>query len=71
LVYVIVDILEADELEEGKIDEAIDIPLGQLIRKARNDDILNLRERKFALTTLVDREGILQQMSYRKKDLIL
>jgi hypothetical protein len=31
-----VDVREADELEEGKIDAA---PLGQLIRKARHGDI--------------------------------
>jgi len=46
LVYVIVDIREADELEEGKIDEAINIPLGQLIRKSRNGDIDDLKGKK-------------------------
>jgi rhodanese-related sulfurtransferase len=30
--YVILDVREADELKEGMIDEAINIPLGQLIR---------------------------------------
>ena len=34
--YMYVDVREADELEEGMIDGAINIPLGQLIRKARN-----------------------------------
>jgi rhodanese-related sulfurtransferase len=34
--YVIVDVREADELEdEGKIDGALNMPLGQLIRMAR------------------------------------
>ena len=44
--YLIVDVREADELKEGKIQEAINIPLGQLIRKARNDDIANLKGKK-------------------------
>jgi len=44
--YVIVDVREADELEGGKIDEEINIPLGQLIRKARNGDMDNLKGRK-------------------------
>jgi rhodanese-related sulfurtransferase len=37
--YTYVDVREADELEEGKIDAAVNIPLGQLIRKARHGDI--------------------------------
>ena len=44
--YVIVDVREADELEEGKIQGAINIPLGQLIRKARNGDIDDLKGKK-------------------------
>ena len=41
-----VDVREADELEEGKIDEAVNIPLGQLIIKARHGDIDVLKKRK-------------------------
>ena len=37
---------EADELEEGKIDAAVNITLGQAIRKARNGDIDVLKKRK-------------------------
>ena len=37
--YMILDVREADELQEGKIDGAVNIPLGQLIRKARHGDI--------------------------------
>lgn len=39
--YAIIDVREADELEEeeGKIDEAINMPLGRLIRKARHGDL--------------------------------
>ena len=44
--YMILDVREADELEEGKIDGAVNIPLGQLIRKARHGDIDNLKKKK-------------------------
>jgi rhodanese-related sulfurtransferase len=44
--YVIVDVREADELEEGKIQGAINIPLGQLIRKTRHGDIDDLKGKK-------------------------
>jgi rhodanese-related sulfurtransferase len=37
---------ESDELEEGKIDAAANIPLGQLIRKARHGDIDVLKKKK-------------------------
>ena len=41
---VIVDVREADELvEEGKIDGAVNMPLGQLIRKARQGDLNDLK----------------------------
>ncbi|HZI69775.1 MAG TPA: rhodanese-like domain-containing protein [Nitrososphaeraceae archaeon] len=44
--YVILDVREADELKEGMIDEAINIPLGQLIRKARDVDLDDLKGKK-------------------------
>ena len=44
--YVYVDVREADELEEGKIDTAVNIPLGQLIRKARHGDLDDLKRKK-------------------------
>jgi rhodanese-related sulfurtransferase len=44
--YMIIDVREADELEEGKIDGAVNIPLGQLIRKARQGDLNDLKRRK-------------------------
>jgi rhodanese-related sulfurtransferase len=44
--YMILDVREADELEEGKIDGAVNIPLGQLIRKARHGDIDDLKKKK-------------------------
>ena len=44
--YMILDVREADELEEGKIDGAVNIPLGQLIRKARHGDIDDLKRKK-------------------------
>src|SRR6266480_6521987 len=45
--YLIVDVREADELkEEGKIDGAVNMPLGQLIRKARQGDLNDLKGNK-------------------------
>jgi rhodanese-related sulfurtransferase len=45
--FVIVDVREADELEEeGKIPGAVNMPLGQLIRKARHGDLNDLKENK-------------------------
>jgi rhodanese-related sulfurtransferase len=44
--YLYVDVREADELEEGKIDGAVNIPLGELIRKARHGDIDDLKKKK-------------------------
>jgi rhodanese-related sulfurtransferase len=44
--YMYVDVREADELKEGKIDGAVNIPLGQLIRKARHGDIVDLKGKK-------------------------
>ena len=45
--YTIVDVREADELEEeGKIDGAINMPLGQLIRKARHGNIDDFKRKK-------------------------
>ncbi|MGB6526950.1 MAG: rhodanese-like domain-containing protein [Candidatus Nitrosopolaris sp.] len=44
--YTYVDVREADELEEGKIDTAVNIPLGQLIRKGRHGDIDVFKKRK-------------------------
>jgi rhodanese-related sulfurtransferase len=44
--YTILDVREADELEEGKIDGAVNIPLGRLIREARRSDIDDLKTKK-------------------------
>lgn len=44
--YTYVDVREADEIEEGKIDAAVNIPLGQLIRKARHGDVDVLKKKK-------------------------
>jgi rhodanese-related sulfurtransferase len=46
--YVIVDVRETDELKEGrdKIDGAVNIPLGQLIRKSRHGDLNDLKRKK-------------------------
>jgi rhodanese-related sulfurtransferase len=38
--YLIIDVREADEVnEDGKIESATNMPLGQLIKKARHGDV--------------------------------
>jgi rhodanese-related sulfurtransferase len=44
--YMYVDVREVEELEEGMIDGAMNIPLGQLIRKARHGDLDDLKRKK-------------------------
>jgi rhodanese-related sulfurtransferase len=44
--YIVVDVREADELDEGKIGGAINIPLGKLIREARQGDLNDLKTKK-------------------------
>ncbi len=44
--YMILDVREADELQEGKINGSVNIPVGQLIRKARQGDIDDLKRKK-------------------------
>jgi rhodanese-related sulfurtransferase len=44
--YMYVDVREADELEDGMIDGAVNIPLGQLIREARHGDLGDLKGKK-------------------------
>ncbi len=44
--YVILDVRESSELDEGKIDGAITIPLGLLIKKVRRGDINEYKDKK-------------------------
>jgi rhodanese-related sulfurtransferase len=44
--YLIIDVRESDELEQGSIEGAINMPLGQLIRKTRQGEINYLKEKK-------------------------
>ena len=44
--YVIIDVREADELKEGQIDGAISLPLGRLIREARQGDLDEIKRKK-------------------------
>jgi rhodanese-related sulfurtransferase len=45
--FMMIDVREADELEEeGKIDGAVNMPLGQLIRKARHGDLNDVKGKK-------------------------
>ncbi len=44
--YVILDVRESSELEEGMIDGAITIPLGLLIKKVRHGDLNEYKDKK-------------------------
>lgn len=44
--FVIVDVRESDELEGGKIEDSIHMPLGLSIRNAKKKQIENLRDKK-------------------------
>jgi len=40
------DVREADEIEEGMIEGAVNFPLGLLIRKARHGDLDDLKRKR-------------------------
>lgn len=44
--FVIIDVRESDELDSGKIDDSIHMPLGLSIRNAKKKQIENLRDKK-------------------------
>ena len=44
--FVIIDVRESDELESGKIENSIHMPLGLVIRNAKKKQIENLRGKK-------------------------
>jgi len=44
--FVIIDVREIDELDGGKIDASIHLPLGLTIRKAKKKQIEDLRDKK-------------------------
>lgn len=44
--FVIIDVRESDELEGGKIEDSIHMPLGLSIRNAKKKQIENLRDKK-------------------------
>jgi len=44
--YVIIDVREADELANGKIEDSVHMPLGLTIRNAKKKQIEDLREKK-------------------------
>ena len=45
-VFVIIDVRESDELEGGKIEGSIHMPLGLSIRNAKKKQIEDLRDKK-------------------------
>ena len=44
--FVIIDVREADELANGKIEDSVHMPLGLTIRNAKKKQIENLRNKK-------------------------
>ena len=44
--FVIIDVRESDELDGGKIENSIHMPLGLSIRNAKKKQIENLRDKK-------------------------
>lgn len=44
--FVIIDVREIDELDGGKIDDSIHMPLGLAIRNSKKKQIENLRNKK-------------------------
>ena len=44
--YVIIDVREAEELGEGRINDSIHMPLGMLIKKAKKAMMEELKEKK-------------------------
>ena len=44
--YVIIDVRETDELEGGKIEDSVHMPLGLSIRNAKKKQIEDLRAKK-------------------------
>ena len=44
--FVIIDVRESDELEGGKIEDSVHMPLGLIIRNAKKKQIENLRNKK-------------------------
>ena len=44
--YVIIDVREIDELEGGKIEDSVHMPLGLSIRNAKKKQIEDLRDKK-------------------------
>ena len=44
--YVIIDVREADEVENGKIENSQNMPLGLLIRNAKKGQIEDLKQEK-------------------------
>lgn len=44
--YVIIDVRESDELEGGRIEDSVNMPLGLSIRNAKKKQIEDLRDKK-------------------------
>jgi rhodanese-related sulfurtransferase len=57
--FILIDVREADEIAEDNdatVEGAVNIPLGQLVRKARQGGLEDLRGKPYALTAMDDIE---------------
>ena len=44
--FIVIDVRESDELSEGNIDKSLHLPLGSLIRNARQGKLDQFKEKK-------------------------
>jgi rhodanese-related sulfurtransferase len=66
---VLIDVKEADEVaKEGIIEGAVNMPLGQLIRNARQGALDEQKGRPFALTAMADIGATLLLTSLERRD---
>ena len=61
--YVIIDVREPDELENGSIDNSQNIPLGLAIRHAKKGKLRNSKRKKYVFIVRLAIVVILPQMS--------
>jgi len=66
--YYVIDVREADELEEGKISGSTNNPLGQLIRRARRGELDDLKNKKIVTYCNSGYRGSIAVEDLRKQD---
>ena len=61
--FMIIDVRELDELENGIIEDSIHMPLGLCIRNVKKKQIEDMKIKRFVLTVVLGIEAILQLMN--------